>query len=175
VPEIPQKDFYRLSEVCQYTDTQPYVLRFWEGEFPQLHPDQTRGGQRLYRKQDVELVLRIKQLLYEEEYTIAGARTKLEEEQGTGTQTAEDDPPRAHRQPAPAPFPRTAEPETVPRERYEDAVDEIEHLRYELRELDKKRRRAEGALEKADAAAEVQRQRCEAAQREIEQLLEYLG
>lgn len=61
------------------TDTQPYVLRFWESEFPQLAPGKSRSGQRLYQKRDVDLVLRIRKLLYDEEYTIAGARKKLEE------------------------------------------------------------------------------------------------
>jgi DNA-binding transcriptional MerR regulator len=62
------------------TDTQPYVLRFWESEFPQLAPRKSLAGQRLYEKRDVEMVLRIRRLLYDEEFTIAGARKKLEEE-----------------------------------------------------------------------------------------------
>jgi DNA-binding transcriptional MerR regulator len=75
--EIPRKLFYKIGEVCQLTDTQPYVLRFWESEFPQLAPTKSRSGQRLYRKKDIDLVLGIKQLLHEEGYTIAGARKKL--------------------------------------------------------------------------------------------------
>jgi DNA-binding transcriptional MerR regulator len=75
--EIPRKLFYKIGEVCQLTDTQPYVLRFWESEFPQLAPSKSRSGQRLYRRKDVDLVLEIKQLLYQEGYTIAGARKKL--------------------------------------------------------------------------------------------------
>lgn len=71
---------YKIGDVCAMTDTQPYVLRFWESEFPQLAPRKSRSGQRLYEKEDVDLVLRIKRLLYEEEYTIAGARKRLEEE-----------------------------------------------------------------------------------------------
>ncbi len=77
--EIPDKPFYKIGEVCQYTDTQPYVLRFWESEFPQLAPEKNRNGQRVYRRQDIELIFRIKKLLYEEEYTIAGARKRLED------------------------------------------------------------------------------------------------
>jgi DNA-binding transcriptional MerR regulator len=84
---IPKEDgqeklFYKIGEVCQLTDTQPYVLRFWESEFPQLAPQKTRSGQRIYRSSDIELVLRIKKLLYEEEFTIAGARKQLEFERG---------------------------------------------------------------------------------------------
>jgi DNA-binding transcriptional MerR regulator len=80
VTEIPDKPFYKIGDVCQYTDTQPYVLRFWESEFPQLAPEKNRSGQRMYTRTDIDLVLRIKKLLYEEEFTIAGARKKLEQE-----------------------------------------------------------------------------------------------
>jgi len=72
--------YYKISDVCSMTDTQPYVLRFWESEFPQLAPEKSRSGHRLYSEKDVGLVQKIKTLLYEEEYTIAGARKKLEEE-----------------------------------------------------------------------------------------------
>ena len=75
--EIPKKHFYKIGEVCSLTDTQPYVLRFWESEFPQLAPNKSRTGQRIYRSRDVYLILEIKKLLYEEGYTIAGARKKL--------------------------------------------------------------------------------------------------
>ncbi len=79
MPEIPDKHFFKIGEVCQVTDTQPYVLRFWESEFPQLAPDKTRSGQRVYTRQDIEMVFEIKQLLYDQEFTIAGARKRLEE------------------------------------------------------------------------------------------------
>jgi len=75
--EIPKKHYYKIGEVCSLTDTQPYVLRFWESEFPQLAPNKSRTGQRIYRSRDVQLILEIKKLLYEEGYTIAGARKKL--------------------------------------------------------------------------------------------------
>ena len=81
--DVPDKLFYKASEVCQLTDTQPYVLRFWESEFPQLAAEKNRSGQRVYRRQDIDLIFRIKKLLYEEEYTIAGARKVLEEGVGT--------------------------------------------------------------------------------------------
>lgn len=79
---IPRKLFYKIGEVCQLTDTQPYVLRFWESEFPQLAPKKSRSGQRLYRRKDIDLVLEIKRLLYQEGYTIAGARKKLGMDEG---------------------------------------------------------------------------------------------
>jgi len=75
---VPDKLFYKAAEVCQLTDTQPYVLRFWESEFPQLASEKNRSGQKVYRRQDIDLILRIKKLLYEEEYTIAGARKAIE-------------------------------------------------------------------------------------------------
>ncbi len=81
--EIPGKLFYKIGEVCELTDTQPYVLRFWESEFPQLSPRKNRSGQRVYQRRDIETIIRIKALLYEEEYTIAGARRKLEDESST--------------------------------------------------------------------------------------------
>ena len=76
------KLFYKIGEVCELTDTQPYVLRFWESEFPQLAPQKNRSGQRIYRRDDIELILKIKRLLYEQEFTIAGARRQLETDQG---------------------------------------------------------------------------------------------
>src|SRR5438093_11771419 len=80
--EQPEKPFYKIGEVCSLTGTQPYVLRFWESEFPSLAPRKNRSGQRVYRQRDIDLIQRIKTLLYEEEYTIAGARKVLESEIG---------------------------------------------------------------------------------------------
>ena len=81
--EIPEKLFYKAAEVCQITDTQPYVLRFWESEFPQLAGEKNRSGQRVYRRADIDLVFRIKKLLYQEEYTIAGARKAIDDDRET--------------------------------------------------------------------------------------------
>jgi DNA-binding transcriptional MerR regulator len=83
---IPNKLFFKIGEVCEITDTQPYVLRYWESEFPALAPAKNSSGQRIYRRRDIETVLRIKQLLYEEGFTIAGAKKRLETEMaGRGT------------------------------------------------------------------------------------------
>jgi DNA-binding transcriptional MerR regulator len=97
---IPDKLFYKAQEVCQITDTQPYVLRFWESEFPQLASEKNRSGQRVYRKQDIELIQRIKKLLYEEEYTIAGARKAIEDGFLGGASIVDDPPARARTTPA---------------------------------------------------------------------------
>ena len=79
--KIPNKLFFKIGEVCEITDTQPYVLRYWESEFPALAPAKNSSGQRIYRRRDIETVLRIKQLLYDEGYTIAGARQAFKTEQ----------------------------------------------------------------------------------------------
>lgn len=77
---IPEKLFFKIGEVCDLTGVQAHVLRYWESEFSMLAPQKNRAGQRTYRKRDVEMVLRIKDLLYEDQYTIAGAKKKLSSE-----------------------------------------------------------------------------------------------
>lgn len=74
---IPQKLFFKIGEVCEIAGVQAHVLRYWETEFPMLAPQKNRAGQRTYRRRDVEMALRIKELLYDEQYTIAGAKKKL--------------------------------------------------------------------------------------------------
>ena len=75
--QAEEKLFYKIGEVSAITGLESYVLRYWETEFPILHPRKSRGGQRVYLKSDVETVLKIKQMLYKEGYTIAGARKIL--------------------------------------------------------------------------------------------------
>ena len=77
-----EKDFYRIGEVSRLTALKPFVLRYWETEFPMLEPVKSSSGHRLYRQEDVEMVLRIKRLLYDEGFTIAGARRHLREQNG---------------------------------------------------------------------------------------------
>ncbi|MDR3763919.1 MAG: MerR family transcriptional regulator [Acidobacteriota bacterium] len=77
---IPDKIYFRIGEVSELASLPAYVLRFWETEFPQLKPTKSNTGQRMYRRKDVENVMRIRRLLYEEGFTIAGAREKLREE-----------------------------------------------------------------------------------------------
>ncbi len=74
---IPEKLFFKIGEVCELAGVQAHVLRYWESEFPMLAPQKNRAGQRVYRKRDVEIALRIKELLYEDQYTIAGAKKRL--------------------------------------------------------------------------------------------------
>jgi DNA-binding transcriptional MerR regulator len=107
---IPDKLYFRIGEVASLCHLPAYVLRFWESEFPQLKPVKSGTGQRMYRKRDVESVLRIKQLLYEQGFTIAGARQHMREEtKSDKSQTA-------------IPFPSQTTPE-------------IQHIRQGLREI----------------------------------------
>ena len=89
--KIPNKLFFKIGEVCEITDTQPYVLRYWESEFPALAPAKNSSGQRIYRRRDIETVLRIKQLLYDEGFTIAGAKKRLETELASKSPTPQSD------------------------------------------------------------------------------------
>ncbi|MGD1148991.1 MAG: MerR family transcriptional regulator [Thermoanaerobaculaceae bacterium] len=77
---LPDKDEFKIGEVCDIASVKPFVLRYWETEFPELSPAKGAGGQRTYTKADVQLILRIKQLLYEERFTVAGAKKRLAEE-----------------------------------------------------------------------------------------------
>jgi DNA-binding transcriptional MerR regulator len=74
---FPEKLFYRIGDVAEITGIKPHVLRYWETEFSGLHPRKNRAGQRIYERRDVELILEIKKLLYEQRYTISGARKLL--------------------------------------------------------------------------------------------------
>ncbi len=76
-PAIPDKLFFRIGEVSQLVGVEPYVLRYWESEFPGLSPKKSSTGQRMFRRKDVELLLNIKHLLYDEKFTIEGARKAL--------------------------------------------------------------------------------------------------
>jgi DNA-binding transcriptional MerR regulator len=76
--EIPDKRYFRIGEVSHLTGLESYVLRFWETEFKNISPKRTEAGQRLYRKKDVELIFKIKHLLYEKKFTIQGAKQHLD-------------------------------------------------------------------------------------------------
>jgi DNA-binding transcriptional MerR regulator len=85
MPFIPTKLYYKIREVCEIVGVEAHVLRFWETEFPALSPPKSKSGQRIYRPKDIELLLRIRKLLYEEGFTIAGARKQLSAERSTAT------------------------------------------------------------------------------------------
>jgi DNA-binding transcriptional MerR regulator len=90
--EIPEKSLFRIGEVSRLTATKTFVLRFWESEFPTLQPEKSPSGHRLYRRDDINTVFEIKRLLYEEGFTIAGARKHLAEQQGSGQAAAVAEP-----------------------------------------------------------------------------------
>lgn len=77
--EIPNKLYFRIGEVSDLVGVRPYVLRYWETEFPEIKPMKSKSGQRLYKRKDVESLVRIKELLYGERFTIDGARKRLKD------------------------------------------------------------------------------------------------
>ena len=93
---IPEKLFFKIGEVCELAGVQAHVLRYWESEFPMLAPQKNRAGQRVYRRRDVEMALRIKELLYEDQYTIAGAKKRLGNELRGGKLRSSSDNGEAH-------------------------------------------------------------------------------
>lgn len=126
-PEIPDKLYFRIGDVARLCEVPAYVLRFWETEFPQLKPTKGGTGQRLYRKRDVEMALRIKSLLYDQRYTIPGARQVFKDEVKAREQAAAEAflptpaPAEANAQPKPSAVPAElsvvpAVPSTVPAE-----------------------------------------------------------
>ena len=138
-----KKLFYRIGEACKQLDIQPYVLRYWETEFPVLSPRKSKAGQRVYSEEELQLIQRIKQLLYEEGYTIAGAKKKLESELANGrlpaleldgdaepgdSEEAEESEPS----PAPVSAPRAA---AAPADRLDtEAAQQVEKFRTGVRE-----------------------------------------
>ncbi len=92
--QIPDKLFFKIGEVAELTGTKPHVLRYWESEFRMLRPAKGDSGQRAYRRKDVELVMSIRQLLYEENFTIAGAKKQLQK-QRTARKKPEQSKPEA--------------------------------------------------------------------------------
>jgi DNA-binding transcriptional MerR regulator len=80
----PVQEFFSIGDVCQLTDLKPHVLRYWESQFRFLNPAKNRSGNRVYQRREIELILLVKNLLYDEKYTIEGARRRIEEYRRTG-------------------------------------------------------------------------------------------
>jgi DNA-binding transcriptional MerR regulator len=126
-PAIPDRLYFKIGDVARICSVETYVLRFWETQFPQLKPNKSGTGQRLYRRRDVELALKIKHLVHTEGYTLAGARQTLEQ---------------AHRRSAPQPeAQRDPQPQLPPvvangsGQLFDDVATTIDHARAELREI----------------------------------------
>src|SRR6185436_1163885 len=147
---VQKRLYYKIGEACKALGIQPYVLRYWETEFPALSPAKSRSGQRVYSEKELEIIRRIKQLLYEEGYTIAGAKKKLEAELESGAfpdegEEGEAPPPAAKpaakaKSPAPsAPAPVALIPsaalDTGSTERVQTLVSGIEEALAEAREI----------------------------------------
>lgn len=105
-----KKLYYKIGEACRALDIQPYVLRYWETEFAVLAPSKSKSGQRVYTEKELDMIRRIKELLYDEGYTIAGAKKKLEGEMALGSVAA----PAAEAAPS-EPVPEIEEPAPRPR------------------------------------------------------------
>jgi DNA-binding transcriptional MerR regulator len=141
---VGKRLFYRIGEACKQLDIQPYVLRYWETEFPVLSPRKSKAGQRVYSEEELQLIQRIKQLLYEEGYTIAGAKKKLEAELATSglpplaeraseppSEDGEGDSERVFDRPRPAPSASAPEPSA---NLDTEAAQQVERLRSGLQE-----------------------------------------
>jgi DNA-binding transcriptional MerR regulator len=131
---VRTKLFHKINEVGKLTALKPYVLRYWETEFPQLSPEKDENDQRRYRQKDIDLILRIKRLLYDEKFTIAGAKQRIAAEAVPAQQR-----PRASATPAPRPRPRSRAKApssgALVNAPASDALGELTAIRAELQEL----------------------------------------
>jgi DNA-binding transcriptional MerR regulator len=128
-PTIPDRLYFKIGDVARICGLETYVLRFWESQFPQLKPNKSGTGQRLYRRREVELVLEIKRLVHEEGYTLPGARQALDQQHRRGGQLEPRPEPQAA---APS---RLATPSAESVKRNDAITSTIGHARAELREL----------------------------------------
>ncbi len=154
---VQKRLYYKIGEACKVLGIQPYVLRYWETEFPALTPSKSRSGQRVYSEKELEIIRRIKELLYDEGYTIAGAKKKLEVELASGPLAEDRDedetapeakplvaaapaapvekPAPARRQPAPPAVAERPALDTGSSERIQTLVSGIEDALREAREI----------------------------------------
>jgi DNA-binding transcriptional MerR regulator len=143
---VQKRLYYKIGEACKALGIQPYVLRYWETEFPVLSPSKSRSGQRVYSEKELEVIRRIKELLYEEGYTIAGAKKKLEAEltaggvgEGTQDEEGEAEEALAEAPPPPAPQQETPPPPVAldrdEPERIQTLLSGIEEALQEAREI----------------------------------------
>ena len=142
---IPEKIFFKIGEVCDLVGVQAHVLRYWETEFPMLSPQKNRSGQRSYRRRDVEIALRVKELLYDDLYTIAGAKKKLQIElrEISRLKIVQAEPAQKESFIKEVKFPEL-QGEVLPEEKFENLVidepEDFEHI--QPVELDEERREA---------------------------------
>jgi DNA-binding transcriptional MerR regulator len=138
-PTIPDRLYFKIGDVARICGLETYVLRFWESQFPQLKPNKSGTGQRLYRRREVELVLEIKRLVHAEGYTLPGARHALEQQhrrsgpQDSAQESRTKQEPR--QEPQQNPPSRLASPSTAATKRMDAAAATVGHARAELREI----------------------------------------
>jgi DNA-binding transcriptional MerR regulator len=132
-PTIPDRLYFKIGDVAKICGLETYVLRFWESQFPQLKPNKSGTGQRLYRRREVELVLEIKRLVYGEGYTLSGARQALE--QNTRRPAPQDSHKEARQDIQKNPAARGSFPAPVADQRRDAVAATIGHARAELREI----------------------------------------
>jgi len=126
-PTIPDRLYFKIGDVARILKVEPYVLRFWESQFPQLKPNKSGTGQRLYRKRDVEIAIEIKRLVYGEGYTLSGARQAL-------GQARRANPPAASTAQAAAPSPAST-PAAATTKKRDSIAEAVGRARAELREI----------------------------------------
>lgn len=127
-PTIPDRLYFKIGDVARILKVEPYVLRFWESQFPQLKPNKSGTGQRLYRKRDVEVAVEIKRLVYGEGYTLSGARHALGQAKRAEPQVAAKAAASAQAPSAPAPAVTTGK-------KHDKVGEIISRARAELREI----------------------------------------
>jgi DNA-binding transcriptional MerR regulator len=132
-PSIPDRLYFKIGDVARICELETYVLRFWETQFPQLKPNKSGTGQRLYRRREVELALEIKRLVHAEGYTLAGARQALNLQGQSHRRHAA--PPATQRDPQQDSQPRLPLGDTVPGQRMDAVAAAIGRARAELREI----------------------------------------
>ena len=131
-PPIPDRLYFKIGDVAKICELETYVLRFWESQFPQLKPNKSGTGQRLYRRREVELVLEIKRLVHAEGYTLSGARQALDAQSQSSRRSASQEPKPEAQQAQP---PRLSAVSTDSAQRRDAVAATIGHARAELREL----------------------------------------
>jgi DNA-binding transcriptional MerR regulator len=135
-PAIPDRLYFKIGDVARILDLETYVLRFWETQFPQLKPNKSGAGQRLYRRRDVELILEIKRLVHTEGYTLAGARQALGQ---ISAQRRSPQPGNPQRDPQHMPQrdsqPRLPLAANASAQRLDSVAGAIDQIRAELREI----------------------------------------
>ncbi len=140
---MAKKLYYKIGEACKILEIQPYVLRYWETEFPLLSPNKSKSGQRVYGSREIEVIRRIKELLYEEGYTIAGAKKKLD-----GELPIDGSPPAATRK-------QPKQPKKARKPKPGAADEEIRRDGGERQRIEELRLGVKGALRQAREILEV--------------------